>query len=389
MKLLSSEYATYRNSVQEYIKDEILSAPATILDPMAGTAPLIPFIEKNGHNAYLYDVLPIHFFVNSAKKIDAYNTYKKNGTEWFYEELKKCLSSVKNQSSIISDDWYDKDTLKGLCKAWQTTEKYEQIEKALLKALLLVSLRNYSSFEKSKNRTWVKAGGISSYKSLDDIVDDTIQRFEKYYKESYENNEPTVEGSCVIDIKNAITAKTPKLVDLIVTSPPYPNRLDYHRLYGPENFFLSNVGFPVKPSNLIGTNTVRAYDSFIHGKKYLFSKSPYLSNLITTIEQKKEKDVMYYSKYYTRYFDTLFRTFENIIQSLSKNGKLYVVVQDNMHRGEIIEIDTALSDLLKCYGFQTKIVFDEKRHHLGLRNVSKKHFVIRKKHPEKIMVAFK
>jgi len=159
--------------------------------------------------------------------------------------------------------------------------------------------------------------------------------------------------------------------------------------YGPENYFLSAVGYTSSQDDLVSTTKVRGYDRLAEDLEFLASKSKYASALLNKIKQSPmEDDPGYYLKYYTRYFATLYQVIHTALTNLREKGKMYIVTQDNTHRGELIEIDEVLRQLLKTNGWESRIIKRWERHHMGLQNVSRNHAFIRPKHFEKLMVVW-
>lgn len=387
IKILSSEYATFRNEIQDYFRDKLLRKPLIILDPMAGTAPLIPFIETHGHTAYLNDILPIHFIINRAKTYRIFECYKQHGYKWFFEKLLLCMNDLKGKRLSISDKWIDDSVLKSLIEAWQKTEQYDDISAIFIKAIILLSVRQLASITKSKNPTWLKFGGISSGKDLEEIIGESLTRFDQYYSYHYEAECIKTKGYCIFTNQNAAEIRLPQKADIILTSPPYCNRLDYIVQYGPENYFLSALGNSSPEKDLIGTTKVRNYETLEKDFKFLTNKSKYANRLLNKIKNsRKADDPGYYLKYYTHYFAVLFQTITNVLDNLAPTGKMYIVTQDNTHRGQLVEIDRLLRELLKEKGWKSKEIKRWERHHLGLQTVSKDHAFVRTKQFEKLVV---
>jgi hypothetical protein len=389
-RILSSEYATFRGEIQEYFKGTLLKKPSVILDPMAGTAPLIPFIETNGHIAYLNDILPIHFFINNAKRYRVFQHYQQRGYDWHFQQLLFCMTPLKGKVLCISDKWIDDSILHGLIQAWQAVEKYDEDSASILKATILLCVRPLSSTTKSKNPTWLKFGGISSGKDLKEIIGEGLTRFDEYYRYHYGSSHIKKKGECIIINQNATELRLPQKVDCILTSPPYCNRLDPIVQYGPENYFLSALGYTNPEEGLVSTTKVRNYDTLALDFEYLTSKSKYARRLLTNVKESPiADDPGYYLKYYTRYFATLFRVIDKVLSNLSETGKMYIVTQDNTHRGELIEIDKVLREVLKESGWQSRVIKRWERHHQGLRNISRNHAFIRPRQLEKLMVIWR
>lgn len=387
IKILSSDYAIFRPDIQEYIKERILPHHSIMLDPMAGTAPLIPFVETHGHIAYFNDILPIYFFINRAKKYKIFQTCNKYGYKWFLRELLHCLALLKNKRLIISDKWIDDEVLGGLVQAWRETEEYDKDIATFLKAIVIMCVRPLSSITRTGNHTWIKFGGASSNKNLREIITDCLVTFDKYYSHFYKSSQISKRGRCIFSIHDASRLNLKRKVDIILTSPPYCNRLDNIRLYAPENYFLTAVGYGVPNRNCIGTNKVSDYDNFKSDFEYMTNESIYLKRLLNKIKKSpKQDDPKYYLKYYTRYFSMLNQSFKKLIKNLSPKGKVYIVLQDNTHRGELIEIDKALRELLNKDGWYSRVIKKWERSHLGLRNISRDYAFVKKKHFEKLML---
>lgn len=392
-KVLSSEYARFRPDIQQYIIRRILPGHSVILDPMAGTSPLIPFIEIHGYTAYLNDISPVHFYINRAKQYRIFRCYRKYGYNWFSKELLRCMASLKGKRLYISDKWIDDRLLHGLIQAWRRVEDYDEDIKILLKATIIMSVRFFSSITKTKNPTWFKPGGISSEKSLQNIIRDTLTAFDKYYSYCYGSASVVKRGRCIFSIQDAAELNLKRKVDIILTSPQYCNRLDTLRQYAPELYFLSSVGHTIPNKNVIGTTKVRDYKNFKNFKsdfEYLINNSKFANILLNKIKKSKKKnDLTYYLPYYIRYFSTLFQTFEKLLYNLSSEGKMYIVLQDNTHRGELIEIDKVLKELLRTNGWRSRVNKTWERHHLGLRNPSRDHAFVKRKQFEKLMVIWR
>jgi hypothetical protein len=160
--------------------------------------------------------------------------------------------------------------------------------------------------------------------------------------------------------------------------------------YGPENYFLAALGHVSPEEGLVSTTKVKDYDRLTLDFESLTAKSEYACHLLTKIKESSiADDPGYYLKYYTRYFATLFQVIDKVLGSLSTTGKMYIVTQDNTHRGELIEIDRVLRDLLKADRWHSRVIRKWERHHQGLRNVSRNHAFVRPKQLEKLMVVWR
>ena len=82
----------------------------------------------------------------------------------------------------------------------------------------------------------------------------------------------------------------------------------------------------------------------------------------------------------------LFEVVNNALKNLSSDGKIYIVTQDNIHRGQLIETDRILRELFSAKGWESRTVKKWERHHLGLQTISREHAFVMPKQAEKIVV---
>ncbi len=387
VKLLRPEYATFRHYVIKFFKEHLPKEPTTILDPMAGTAPLIPFVETHGHTAYFNDILPIHTFINNAKTYSAFECFRKRGYDWFYKQLLRCMKSLQGKRLCISDKLIDDSILENLVNSWYIAQRLDEDVASLLKAAIILSVRDFASITRTQNPTWFKCGGISSNKELPEIISDALNRLDQYYRLNYDEKTNIAKGQCFFSFQDAAEFCTPKPVDFIVTSPPYCNRLDYKVKYAPENYFLSAIGYSITETNLIGTTKVKDYDTFEADFSYLTKTSKFANKLLNEISRSsKRQESMYYPRYYTHYFTILSKTFLAALRNLSAKGVMYVITQDNGHRGHIIEMDKILKEILASQGWKSRIIKKTEHHHLGLRNISRDKAFVKPRQFEKIIL---
>jgi hypothetical protein len=224
---------------------------------------------------------------------------------------------------------------------------------------------------------------------MDSVAADALERLERCYDATYDAP-PDRRGHCTFRAQDAARCRLPHKVSLMVTSPPYPNRSEYYILYGPENHFLASVGYRVAETAVVGTAKVKDYVSTESDVREVELASSYAGEFLAHVRRSPEKDdVGYYLKYYARYFVSMLRIFDAAVENTMQNGRMLVAVQDNIHRGRLIELSKFVQDVLRRKGW--RVVEDPlktrewERHHLGLRNVSRKHAFVKPKHTERIV----
>lgn len=391
--ILHNEYATFRKDVVEFFLNYFSLKGVKLLDPMSGTIPLLPYAERCKIKADFFDILPVHTYINNAKRAIVYRDLQKTfdlNIDAIVKELESCIGKLDKKKLLISDDWLHEDILNELRKGWNKVEGYGDNIRSFFKAIIILCTRHYGSFYKSpKNTTWHKPGGLSTDRNLRDILVGGITKYFNYYKYYYADIK-NISESVHIETVDIYTKEIRKKYDIIFTSPAFPNRYDYVRMYAPELYFLSVVeNFPSLKflnTKVLGTNTVTGYRNQEEDYKLISKMSPRTASFLNQVRKKqKPKEYDYYFRYFTQYYIQLFRLIDKLSNCLSKNGGLYLVVQNNVHKGELNEVDQFISDYCKIKGFLVKEAFSEYRSHQGRRNISAEHPIVLKKQKETIL----
>lgn len=394
-KILRSEYSAYRKEIIEFFAKKVLPFSTRVLDPMAGTAPLIPFLECANIKAVFNDINPLHYYINRAKCCDVakliMSTWDKD-CNIVLKELKTILKGLNNNIYVISDKWIPDGILEDLLKAWKKTDSYETNFSFFLKAIILKCIEPYSSFSKTeKNTTWLKPGGMTTAVSIEATFREAVGRYISYYKFFYSDVQKNYTTSIEFRCGDARTIDIDNEFDTIFTSPAYANRYDLTRLFAPSIYFLSRATNCPEIESLkvsqLATNIVKDYLSHNDDLKYIKRVSPKTYRFLMAVRKKgKLKEKEYYLRYFTKYYKNLFGILNSTIQKLSSSGKFYIAVQNNIHRGELNAMDIFIEDFFKSQNYRTTKVFHMMRKHQGKRNISAEHPLVLKKHPESILM---
>lgn len=395
-RVLPTEYASYRDIVLDQLStrllkaERLLSRPLVLYDPMAGTAPLIPLVECRGYTAQFNDLNSLHRYVNAAKLYKSYVALMGFGRSKLLKALCRMTSKLDHQPRTVTKEWFDSQVLESLTAAWNRCGRLNGSISTVAKAVLLLGIRDFSSCVQTKNRTWLKPGGVRPKVSTDEVFGRAIGQLERYYDKVYDQDTDVRGGQVVFTDFDALKRIPRRRVDVIMTSPPFCNRVDWDRLYGPEHFFLSTVGVWHARTEFLGTTAVRGYCDFASEVQFVTDRSKYLARFLDEVGKRqihKEQKSNYYVKYFTRYFAGLFRAFDTAARALRcPNAGIFFVVQDNAHRGILIDIGEALAESLSFQGFRSRPIpgADWERHHLGLQNVSRRHRLVSPKQRERI-----
>ena len=398
LRFFSQEYGKFRKEVFNYFNRDILPNTTAMLDPMSGGAPLLPIAQTLGVQTVFSDMLPVHYYVNRAKNIEVWRaakTFEKINKTQFQSVLYDCLSEVGNTRLIVSDGWFPEEVLIGLLTAWEKTEKYPELVATLLKALILLSLRGMSSvWTTQQNHYWHRPGGLTSDIPIEEVISQAVGKFRSlwnFYDSVVLSDFLSPSSECLLEDVTAINLN--REFDTIITSPPYPNRFDYLRMFGPELYFLSKApgehqsNMDISP---IASNSVVNFFPSEEEIQYIagYSKSAEVF-LCDVAKLGKERENNYYHRYFSLYYLRLFKAIESMVSVLSRSGSIFIVAQDNIHRGELNPLVACCEECLSA--LDLGIIDNNQqrwlRSHQGTRNISKRHPVLVKRHKEVVVGA--
>lgn len=158
-------------------------------------------------------------------------------------------------------------------------------------------------------------------------------------------------------------------VDLVVTSPPYPNRYSYVWNTRPQMYFLDMVSDPRESSELdlrsIGGTWGAATSSLSGSDIGPVSESVREAAWPTVDEIRKADRRM--ANYVARYFDDLHRHLVAIRPTLREGARLAYVVGNSELKGVYVETDRILGEMFdrSGLGFSTDSVVRFRRRHSG------------------------
>lgn len=400
-QLLATEYASYNKEVIHDLCSELAKAersqsrPVVLYDPMAGTAPLLSFAERHGYTAHFNDLNSLHLYVNAAKTLQSYLTYKKIGPARLLSIICGMASRLDLCPRTATEKWIEGPVLEELAFAWKKSEEQSKTITVLIKAIVLLSVRSFSSFIKTTNPTWLKSGGLRPKIPVQEAFQAAISRLDSFYQHAYAKHSEIKGGRIVLTDYDSSRLVPDSKVDVIITSPPFCNRVDWDRMYAPEHFFLKAVDVWHTRTEFLGTTAVHRYPEFDSELEFVVGRSGYLRKFLGEVRKRqigKNQESDYYVKYFTRYFAGLFRAFDTAANALGEeNAGIYFVVQENHHRGLRITIGQALAESLCDQGFQVRPLDGSSwdRPHLGLRNVSKRYRLISPMQQESIWHAMR
>ncbi len=324
----------------------------TVLDPMSGQAFELSTWSKKNVNVWLGDIDPTMLILASLRSIKIISNRKR-----FAEDLKKKLKAVhrkkrKSENLRFVDGWIstsieqDLHDLSKLLEIGLFSDPFEfspnfwvDNEQVIFEiGMVLLAAREISCFRNTDNRTWLRPGGRMKtariFPAVMRALDVWMKHSDLVAGDLDHENYPNL--NCRrMDLASGILNGVPKPTT-IITSPPYANRLEYTKMWGPETEVMAalcNKSTESIRRNQIGTVLVKDQPIRNLGLEELPKETAEVLEMIR--EDKAKYSASYYFPFFQMYAQTLAMSIRSLCRLLRKNGTLIVIVRDTVRKDSL------------------------------------------------------
>lgn len=208
-----------------------------ILDPFAGAGTTLLAAKERGIPGIGYDLSPLAVLVSNTKIA----TFRRDRLETTWQALKRSLE--QNNSSVILRRTYPELVQKALPEG--RLESFDTIATSIENMdcplseqkfflLALISIIPYYSYAVA-NGGWLR---WSNQGGKDGSITDSFKKQVEMMLSDVQNTEHRNGGSWEVQLADARALPTSDVeYSAVITSPPYPNRHDYTRIFGVELMF--------------------------------------------------------------------------------------------------------------------------------------------------------
>jgi hypothetical protein len=144
--------------------------------------------------------------------------------------------------------------------------------------------------------------------------------------------------------------------DLVITSPPYPNRMSYIRELRPYMYWLNFLNDSKEAGELdwqaIGGTWGIATSRLLKWKPSDAFIPAYLKRIITAIQESHPVNGELMAKYVHKYFDDMFHHFQNVFTMMRPKGTVHYIIGNSVFYGHLVPAEQIYVDQLKKIGFR-------------------------------------
>lgn len=343
--------ASFVQSVLDQYKEDYQSP--VVLDPFAGCGTVLVQSKLNGHKSVGTELNPLLQFIADAKV----NSWDVNP-----ELLLKLYSSIPRNvrtpapDFLKSENQFNKEVLRNLEFLKGGIASIPAKTKEQKKARDLILLAFSAILIDCSNLKRTPCLGYWKNKTVPDDAPWTLM--ERKIKEVYndlmilqKNYKKNIKTESKVHLANAMEHMHEDHFDLIITSPPYMNGLDYVMNYKIEMAWL---GFTKesKDAKKVKDNLV-VCDNVSKGLIRAFAQadSKYTNDWLEEIKSKIETSIVRRGNYRRndmphivhKYFDDMYKVMDKVAKSLKPNGRFILVVGDSLIADVYVPTDLLLA----------------------------------------------
>lgn len=342
-----------------------------ILDPFAGSGTVLVQSKLNGYPSLGIEINPLLHFIASTKvgswKISPYRLLEL-AQSIIKSENQDISKSSSAPSFLRSEKHFDAKVLNNLKRLKSSIEEIQFLreEDKLIKEMLLLAfasiLIDCSKLKRSPCLGYCKTKQVDSnapYRLFLSKVEQMVEDL-SLLQIQYQN---ILDTQSTVILGNSNEIELSEEVDLIITSPPYMNGMDYVMNYKIEMGWL---GFGESYSDLkrLKDNMV-VCDNVSKGlvREFELSKR-YTNPWIEQIKIEIKNRILNRGNYRRtdmpeivhKYFDDMYKVIRNIVQYLRINGRLIMVVGDSLIADTYIPTDLILARIGEELGLRIELL---------------------------------
>ena len=350
--------------VQNYLPDN--NKDISILDPFSGSGTTPLFAGYEGYKCLALELNPFLVWFAEAKtrnySFEIIKEAEAIGNEIISLFISDKLESVQPPPIKNIERWWDESALNFLCSIkWGIEENKNEIEEQSINLLNFVfSITMMKLSNTAHNHQSLSFSESENQSDLFDLKQKYVQRFKSDLNFVIEsaNDNPEIEATIIKGDAREVDSYISNKVDLVITSPPYPNRMSYIRELRPYMYW-NNFLFEAREAGELdweaiggtwGIATSRLTD-WTPDKKNGFYPD-YFTEILKKISDQKNKNGNKMANYVARYFEDTYQHLLSITKLLNPNSKVHYVIGNSTFYGVLVPVEILYKDIMLNVGFR-------------------------------------
>ena len=356
------------------LASEILNASdrgIRVLDPFSGTATTPLCAAYAGDSATGVEINPFLTWLGNVKLA----TYSPACVRGASEALADLISqaSYKRSRSVPPPPmhslqrWWSPKELDFLCKFKAALEDTGRLDCTIRDLLLVVFCRlvinlsnaafNHQSMSfKDKLKANASKKRQLALFELESGLED-IARAEGQGVFNAASHNPSGSASVISGDSRSVSTVLSGEYDLLITSPPYPNRMSYIRELRPYMYWLGYLNSGRDAGEMdwsaIGGTWGIATSRLGEWQRSSTGFYPaYLDAILSRIRAADKKSGVLLSNYVAKYFEDMWRHISDVASVMALNGTVHYIVGNSRFYDTVVPVERLFGDMLKEAGFR-------------------------------------
>ena len=347
------------------VVEEVMSRytdPMRVLDPFCGTATTALSAAYHGHSGVTTEINPFLVWFGQTKTAqysDAAIASTRRACAGVIESVKcRAVEPIKAPPIHNIERWWTEETLEFLCtlrSGIEAESREDSPERALMLVAFCRTLIGVSNAAFNHQSMSFKDDGQLNF-PLDMDMGQVFSEDARFVLDGAGEN-PKGEGQVVYGDSRNLSETVDGPFDLVITSPPYANRMSYIRELRPYMYwlgFLDNgrdageldwaaIGgtWGVATSKLIDWE--RPAEPFEH---------PLLDRALEDMRHHDNKNGRLLANYVAKYFDDIWKHLNSLIPVLSNNSEIHYIVGNSTFYGVLLSVEKLYVVMFERLGFE-------------------------------------
>lgn len=353
---------------------EILTASdrgIRVLDPFSGTATTPLCAAYLGDSGTGVEINPFLTWFGNVKVAKYSPTCVRGASEALVRLIS--VASRKKARTVLPPPmhniqrWWNPLELEFLCKFKAALDDSVPDDCAIRDLLLVVFCRlvikfSNAAFNHQSMSFKDKAKGHApngSQQALFDLKPElaSIARSEGREVLNSAADNPSGSASVISGDSRALSATVSDKYDLLITSPPYPNRMSYIRELRPYMYWLRYLSSGRDAGDMdwaaiggtwgIATSRLAEWERSSNG-----FYPAYLNSILSRIARADNKSGVLLSNYVAKYFEDMWRHVRDIANVMSVGGTVHYIIGNSRFYDTVVPVERLFADMLTKAGFE-------------------------------------
>ena len=368
-------YGSY-SSTQVKRASEVLSGLSRpVLDPMCGSAGQLPAIITQGLSVVGWELNPAVCAL-ARLRVPVATGVRQTVRRLLRSVLSRRRWRLRAEPGVFVDGWLSNASAE-LLREFRSRvrlvcgdrDESNRRPSEILCAMPILAARSIALHSESDNISWLKPGGIQREVDLREVLRASLEAWIDWQARRFDSVPVTSAGRLDVSVADARSAVLSAPPGGILWSPPYANRLDYTRLWGPEGAVHEAIEgrscmAEVRDSS-VGTNSIGSWRPSPGDLSVLPSVVRVALDAIRTDSAKASDS--YYFPFFAKYALDLHAAASNIERQLGADSRGIVFVRDTPRKDVLFPTTELIVHVFRKPGRRVYVEETVIRGHIGLR----------------------